>query len=415
MSADGRRPSLLVLSTTFPRDAADSTPSFVLSLCRLLCDRFDVTVLAPAVSGARDRDEIDGVRVRRFHYFWPRSLERLAEGALLENVRHARWLFLQAPFLLMFETIAAYRWARANRPSVIHAYWLIPQGIVAVLVGRLLGIPTVVTGLGGDVSGLRGWPWSAIRRAVISRTEASTVVSEDLRRRLGGVASKSGPPTVIPMGVDIAQLGSTAERPSDKSILFVGRLAEKKGLEYLLRALPDVLSRVPGATLTVVGDGPLRPDMEGLAGELGVRDSVRFAGGQPHSSLQEFYSSHRIFAMPSVVARSGDTEGMPVALLEAMVAGCSVVATSVGGIPEVVIPGRTGLLVEPRSPDALADAIVRLLASPETARRMGAVARRWIRRRFDWRSIAAAYGALLEKAAGISPADERETAASPSA
>ncbi len=111
-----------------------------------------------------------------------------------------------------------------------------------------------------------------------------------------------------------------------------------------------------------------------------------------------FIAAWRITGMPSIVARSGDTEAMPVALLEAMAAGRPVVATSVGGIPEVVIPGRTGLLIEPESPNALAAAVAQLLESPDRAERMGELARRWVRRRSDRGSVTAGYGNLLTKA-----------------
>jgi len=400
--SDVDKPSLLVLTSTFPKGSGDSTPPFVLNLSKRLQPWFKVTALTPAVKGAPDRDEIEGVQVRRFHYFWPQSLELLADGAILENVRHRRWLLLQAPFLLLFEFIAAYRWARANRPSVIHAYWFIPQGIVAVMVGGLLGIPAVVTALGADVSGLRGGPWSAIRRVVAARSKGVTVVSWDLRNRLGAVKSGTGElPAVIPMGVDAERLRaeSGAAPPAEKRVLFVGRLVEKKGLEYLIRAFPEVLSRHPDAQLIVVGDGPLRGGMEALTRKLGLEDQVDFVGGKPHLELARFYSACRVFVGPSVVAESGDTEGLPVAFVEAMAAGRPVLGTSVGGIPEIVIPGRTGLLVEPGSPTALAAAVNELLDSPAKADRMGKVARRWVRRKFDWRQVGQRYANLLTQAA----------------
>jgi glycosyltransferase involved in cell wall biosynthesis len=374
-----------------------------MNLCKRLQARFDVTVLAPAEKGARSRDEIDGVRVRRFHYFWPRSLERLAEGALLENVRHRPWLFIQAPFLLMFELLAAYRFARSHRPAVIHAHWFVPQGIVAVLVGRLLGIPVVVTAHGADVSGLRGWLWSAVRRAIGARCAAMTAVSSDLKRKLEGVVSASGqPPLVMPMGVDSERFGAdpAAWADREKIVLFVGRLAEKKGLEYLLRAFPQVSAHHPDARLVVVGDGPLRGKLEALAQNLGLKGNVDFLGGKPPSELPRLYSSCRVFVGPSVVARSGDTEGFGLVFIEAFAAGRPAVASSVGGIPDIVVHGRTGLLVEPGSPDALAAAICELLDSPTRADRMGRVASRWVRRKFDWRSVARGYADLLAKAAG---------------
>jgi glycosyltransferase involved in cell wall biosynthesis len=354
------------------------------------------------VRGAPDRDEIEGVQVRRFHYFWPRFLERLADGAILENVRRSRWLLLLAPLLFLFELIAAYKWARETRPAVIHAHWFIPQGIVAVLVGRLLGIPVVVTAHGGDITGLRGWPWSVVRKVVAARSRAITVVSSDLQRRLDGVTSGGGrPPLVMPMGVDTKRFRADprSRLPSEKTVLFVGRLAEKKGLEYLVRAFPEVLSRHPDARLIVVGDGPLRGELEALARELRLEERVQMVGGKPPSELPRFYSACRIFVGPSVVARSGDTEAFGLVFAEAMAAGRPVVATSVGGVADIVIHGRTGLLVEPESPAALARAINELLDSQAAAEKMGEVARRWVRRKFDWRNVAAGYASLLTEVA----------------
>jgi glycosyltransferase involved in cell wall biosynthesis len=399
------RPSLLVLTSTFPKSLSDSTPPFVFQLCSHLLPHFDVTVLTPAVRKAPETETLQGVKVRRFHYFWPRSLERLADGAILESLSRSPWLFLQVPFLLLFELIAAFRLARATRPNVIHAHWFIPQGIVAVLVGRILKIPVVITAHGGDVYGLRGRLLDALRRALASRCEAVTVVSRNMATRLPKVTSRRGePPSVMPMGVDTQRFSAKPERgqDSDQTVLFVGRLAKKKGVEYLLRAFPEVLARHPDARLVVVGDGPCRGELETLSSQLELTDRVRFAGAQPPAELPRFYSGSRVFVGPSVVTRGGDTESFGLVFAEAMAADCPVVGTSVGGIPDVVIHGRTGLLVEPESPGALAEAINGLLDSPAEAEKMGALARRWVRRKFDWRQVARGYASLLTRAAGAS-------------
>jgi phosphatidylinositol alpha-1,6-mannosyltransferase len=392
------RPSLLVLTSTFPKSVSDSTPPFVFQLCSHLLPHFDVTALTPAVSKAPAAETLQGVKVRRFHYFWPRSLERLADGAILENLSRSPWLYLQAPFLVLFELIAALRLARTTRPDVIHAHWFVPQGIVAVLVGRILKIPVVITAHGGDVYGLRGRLLDALRRALASRCEAVTVVSRDMATKLPEATSRRGePPRVMPMGVDTQRFSAKRERVenSDQTVLFVGRLAKKKGVEYLIHAFPDVLAHHPDARLVVVGDGPCRGELETLSSQLGLADRIRFAGAQPPAELPRFYGSSRVFVGPSVVARGGDTESFGLVFVEAMAADCPVVGTSVGGIPDVVIHGRTGLLVEPESPGALAAAINGLLGSPAEAEKMGALARRWVRRKFDWRQVAQRYANLL--------------------
>jgi len=398
------RPSLLVLTSTFPKSVGDSTPPFVFQLCCHLLPHFDVTVLTPAVRNAPQTETLQGVKVRRFHYFWPRSLERLADGAILESLSRSPWLFLQVPFLVLFELIASFRLARAMRPNVIHAHWFVPQGIVAVLVGRILKIPLVITAHGGDVYGLRGRLLDALRRALASRCEAITVVSRDMATKLPNVTSRRGePPSVMPMGVDTRRFSARPHRDEDsnQTVLFVGRLAKKKGVEYLLRAFPDVLARHPDAHLVVVGDGPCRGELETLSSQLGLADSVRFAGAQPPAELPRFYRGSRVFVGPSVVTRGGDTESFGLVFVEAMAADCPVVGTSVGGIPDVVIHGRTGLLVEPESPAALAAAINGLLDSSAEAGRMGSLARRWVRRKFDWRQVAQGYANLLTRAAGV--------------
>jgi glycosyltransferase involved in cell wall biosynthesis len=395
---------LLVLASTFPKGSEDSTPAFVLDLSRHLQSRFQVTVLAPAVKGAPEKDEIDGVQVRRFRYFWPRSLELLADGAILENVRRRRWLLLLAPFLVLFEFIAAFRWARTNRPAVIQAHWFVPQGLVGVIVGGLLRIPVVVTSHGADTYGLRGRSWTFIRKAIAGRSAAVTVVSQDIAAKLPGLTSRTGePPKVMPMGVDTDIFHPSRRDEALRQqlsaggplILFVGRLAEKKGVRYLLRAMPDVLRRFPNCALVIVGDGPLRGQLEALADQLNIQGNVTFVGGVSHEELPAYYASGDVFVGPSVVTQGGDTEAFGVVFAEAMAAAIPIVATAVGGVADIVVPGRTGLLVEPESPEDLAKGISRLLDSLAEARRMGTLARRWVRRKFDWPNVAAGYGALL--------------------
>jgi glycosyltransferase involved in cell wall biosynthesis len=340
--------------------------------------------------------------VQRFHYFWPHSLERLADGAIMENLGRNRWLYLQAPFLLLVELIAAFRLARAKRPAVIHAHWLIPQGIVAVVVGRVLKIPVVITAHGADVYGLRGRLWHALRKALASRCEALTVVSQDMAAKLPEVTSRRGePPQVMPMGVESQRFAAGPKTSTDpgQAVLFVGRLARKKGVEYLIRAFPDVLARHPDARLVLVGDGPCRTELEALSSQLGLADRVRFAGSQPPAELPRFYRRSHVFVGPSVVARSGDTESFGLVFAEAMAAGCPVIGTTVGGIPGLVVHGRTGLLVEPESPAALAAAINQVLDSPAQAQTMAALAQRWARRKFNWRQVAQRYADKLAQAA----------------
>ena len=154
----------------------------------------------------------------------------------------------------------------------------------------------------------------------------------------------------------------------------VSRLAWKKGMRHLIDAMPRILESLPHARMVIAGDGDLRDELVAAAGSLGLRDRVLFLGSR--RDTVELMAAFDVFVLPSVV------EGMSNALLEAMAVGRPVVATDVGGNPEVLVDGETGLLVPPADPESLAAAVVKLLESPEMAVEMGAAGRRRVLERY---------------------------------
>lgn len=167
----------------------------------------------------------------------------------------------------------------------------------------------------------------------------------------------------------------------------VARLTGQKGIDVLIRALPDV----PGATLVVVGDGPARGDLEGLAADVGVGDRVRFTGWSSHAAA--LLASFDAFCLPSRF------EGLPLAIMEAMHAGVPVVATDVGSVREAVLPGVTGLLVPPDDVGALAAALRTLLDDPALSERLADAAHRHACRHFTAAAMAASFEAVYAEAA----------------
>lgn len=148
-------------------------------------------------------------------------------------------------------------------------------------------------------------------------------------------------------------------------IVSVGRLVEKKGTEYLLRALPSVFKRFPDASVVIVGNGPLRPQLEELCHTLGISESVTFSGAVSHNGVRQAIQSSRLFVLPSVTSDSGDKEGIPVSIMEAMALGVPVVSTRHSGIPEIVSTESKGTLVPERDVDRLSEAIVQGLSDSE--------------------------------------------------
>lgn len=307
--------------------------------------------------------------VRRFRYF-PRRWEDLADGAILENLRSRRSRWIQVGPFVLAEAWAMRRAIRRHRPDVVHLHWMIPQGLAALAVAR--SVPWVVTTLGGDVYAL-GDPVSIrLKRAILRRACAVTTMNEDMRQRLIELGAPPGRTHVLPMGVDLAGVRSATAAAAriPGRILFVGRLVEKKGAAVLvdaLRLLPPHVSW----SVDIVGDGPLRSTLEAAARGL----PVHFQGQQSRVGLYSLYAEAELVAVPSVPAASGDQDGLPLVLLEAMGAGTAVVGSDLPGINEVVVNDVSGVLVPHSDPVALAAAVERLLADGPLRQRLGERAR----------------------------------------
>ena len=383
------RPRLLVLASTFPVATDDGTPAFVRDLAVREAAEFDTVVLVPRVPGAPSRETGGPIVVERFRYF-PRRWEDLADGAILENLRRRRSRWLQVVPFVVAEAVALRRAVREHRPDVLHVHWIIPQGVAALLAGRRT--PWLVTTLGGDVYGLTDPVSTRLKRAVLRRAGAVTAMNTDMTRRLVAQGAPADATFVLPMGADVDAVragGAGVERVPGR-IVFVGRLVEKKGLAVLLAALRSV--DAPGWSLEVVGDGPLRADLEKRASGL----PVTFLGALPRTELAKAYARSEVVAVPSVAAASGDQDGLPVALLEAMAAGCAVVGSRIAGIDAAVVDGESGVLVPPGDAAALGGALTALLADPDRREKLGAAARTRAEQ-FSVASIGERYRALLHE------------------
>jgi glycosyltransferase involved in cell wall biosynthesis len=168
------------------------------------------------------------------------------------------------------------------------------------------------------------------------------------------------------------------------SVLFVGRLVEKKGCEVLIRAMHRVQLRIPDVVLTIVGDGPLRASLEALAGSLGIR--CRFTGAAPAALVRQLLRQTAVACVPSQTAQNGDSEGLPIIVLEAQSMGVPVVSTFHAGIPEAVVHGQTGLLAAEGDCEALAENLMLLLESEKLRAEYGARGAQRIAECFDLKS-----------------------------
>jgi glycosyltransferase involved in cell wall biosynthesis len=391
------RPRLLVLASTYPRWRDDHEPGFVHELSRRLSRWFDVTVVTPQTPGAKSREEMDGVRVVRYRYA-PARLETLVhDGGMAANVARSRWKALLLPGFLAGQYFAARKVMKEGAIDVVHAHWLMPQGLVAWLVNARLGVPYVVTSHGGDLFGLRGRVANRLKRLVARRAAAMTVVSSAMRHEAARIGLDPPSIEVVPMGADLRDrfVASDAADRSGNVLLFVGRLVPKKGLPHLLDAMPLILARRPDTVLQIAGFGPERAALEAQAAALGIGTSVRFLGALPQQALPRLYRQAAVFVAPFVRDASGDQEGLPVALMEAIGCGCPAVVGDVAGVRDLLGDEAQRIAVDPLDRQALAGAVLDVLEHPGQAALRASALREVAAERVDWEQIAAGYAAII--------------------
>ncbi len=393
------RKRVLVMTSTFPRWQGDKEPPFVFELCSRLAHEFDIIVLAPHAEGAKLHEQMDGIEVRRFRYFFPRWQTLTYQGGILANLKQAPWRYLLLPLFFAAQVIALVRILKHERVDVIHAHWLIPQGFSVVLAGLFVKNmpPLICTSHGGDLMGLTGRLPSLIKRWVIRRSSQMTVVSNTMTRFARALGARSEQLQIISMGVDTRCdfTPDTDVSRAENELLFVGRLVEKKGVAYLLEAMPEILRKVPGTRLRIVGDGPLMSALCQQVNRLGIARAVTFHGAISNSDLPDFYRRATVFVAPSTITEQGDQEGLGLVLVEALACECPVVASDLPAIRDVVLQQSTGLLVPQKDSKEIAKAVVQQLMDSNQRSQQAIDGRRHVMQHFDWAVIASRYAHLL--------------------
>lgn len=396
------RPKILVLASTFPRWENDTEPAFVLELSRRFCEDCEVTVLVPRTPGSKKQETMAGMRIIRFPYFIQR-FEKLAMsgGGILNRLKTNPLYYLMVPFFLAGQIWALVRLLKREKFDLVHAHWLIPQGITAVIALKLTrqSIPLLCTSHGGDLFALRGGLLQKIKKWVIDKSQGLTVVSSAMKKKVMEMGIEACKIDVISMGVDLQNLFTPkiqAQR-SDHELLFVGRLVEKKGVRTLLEALPQVIAHHSEARLTVAGSGPMEEELKDLAAKLGLTDKVNFLGMVAQSDLPGLYSRAALAVFPFIVAKSGDQEGFGLVQVEAMGCECPVITGDLPAIHDIITHEETGLIFPSGNTQALADVINRLLKNRDLRFRLAQEARRQVVKKYDWQGIAKKYMSVYEK------------------
>src|SRR5687768_6791180 len=341
---------ILIVAHSFPREPGDPAGHFLLSLARGQLELgHQVTVVAPHAAGVADAESFHGVRVRRYRY-GPDASETLAyAGTMADQVMRswsARWRMLR---LIAASRRMVRDVAKAERVDIIHVHWWFP-GALAVWPRAGLGAPVVITSHGTDLFLLDRAPVVARLASRLFRSAAQvTVISSPLVRRVEALGVPSERITVVPMPMPSQAAAPTRQSlPDPGSLLFVGRLVERKGCEYAIRAVAQLRGAGRNVRLVVVGDGPECGALESLADSVDLARHVEFAGMLPSSAVADRYSAAGVLLMPAVTDWKGEQEGFGMVIVEAMRHGLPVIATDSGGITDIVRDGVNGLLVPER-------------------------------------------------------------------
>lgn len=274
----------------------------------------------------------------------------------------------------------------ADKYDIVHCHFG-PNGNLAVLLRELGAIKgKIVTTFHGEAGYTKQRRYGKGFASLFEKGDLILPMSEREKQNLIRLGCDPRKIVVHRMGVDLGRFTFAprqARQDGTVRLLSIARLAEKKGLEYGIRAVASVLSGYPRVEYNIAGDGPLRDDLAGLIEALGVSDRVRLLGWQRQEEIIELIKEADILLAPSVTSSDGDEEGIPVVLMEALAQGLPVLSTWHAGIPELVQDGKSGFLVPERDADALAAKLVHLVERPELWAEMGQAGRKYVEQHYD--------------------------------
>ncbi len=393
---------ILVLSSTFPRWKNDTEPPFVFLLSKHLSRKHKITVIAPHFPKAKFYEEIDGMEIYRFPYFFPLNLQKLCyEGGIMGNIKKNFLARIQVPFFLLMELIYTSYLSFKISPDIIHAHWIVPQGLVASFVRKLMRIPLVISVHGSDVFIFKK---NILRNLLLFATYCADIVTVNSSASLKALESidNKSKKQIIPMGIDISNFSPLRKDEYLKKslniqglfLLAVGRIVEVKGFKYIIESIPEIIKRHGDAKLVIIGNGPEKNNLESLARNLGLENSVIFLGETQNTELPKYYASADIFIGPSIQTKDGTTEAFGIVFLEALASGVPVITTGVGGIGDIIQNEINGIVIPQKESSAIESAVEKIHTDKNLKSKIIHNGFVTVREKFSWNQIAEQFSVL---------------------
>lgn len=396
---------VLCLTSSFPATDDDNAGIFVYHLARNLVELgWSVDVLTPHCPGLPTMEQRGGIRVFRFRYLWPESLEIFGHsGSTVVNLRKDALNYLKVVPLITLQGVQAIRRLLTDDYDLIHSHWVIPQGFNAMIATLVRRVPHIVTIHGGDIYSFNGILLRWVKSVILKRAQAITVNSGATLQQVRPLVPGHARIVQLPMGIEHAvpdreavdRIRQQYRIGAGPLLLFVGRVVEEKGVGDVLKAVHELQADVPDVRLLIVGDGQERERFSRYVQELGLSGKALFVGHVPPARVSDYYGAADVFIGPSKKAADGWTEGLGLTFIEAMHAGLPVVATRSGGIVDSVQHEVTGLLVQENSPAEIAAAVKRLLLEPELVREIVRNGRAAAAEKYSWPAVAQKFSTLF--------------------
>lgn len=399
---------ILVTATTFPTFLkGDVTPPFVYELSKRLAKNKDlkIVVSTPYIKRAKTYKEREGMKIYRYKY----GFTSLCDGAILPNLKKNKLLYFQIPFFLIASFFNLRKLVKEEKIDIIHAHWIIPQGFIAVLYKKLFrkkNLKIICTSHGGDIFGLQNPFMKKIKRWTLNNVDRLTVVSNAIKEEVKKLDARDNLPIeVVPMGVD-AELFNPDKYDSKikekygiegSFLLFVGRLAEKKGVKYLIDAMPAVIQEHPKTKLLIVGSGSLENELKKQIKNLNLENDVIFTGAIPNNELPSYYATADIFIGPSIIAKGGDAEGFGLVFVEALMSKTCVITSDFKAISDIIKNEDTGIQIDVRNQKIFSEKIIKLIDNAKERKRLVENGYNFVKDNFTWDIITDKYRNLIDK------------------
>lgn len=397
---------VVMIATSYPRFPGDGVGSFMEPIATSVAARgHEVHMVAPWHPAIRRARVEGGVHFHFFKYALVPAMNVFgyAQGLRADtDLKLAAWC--ATPAALAAGWFKALRVAQKKRATVIHAHWVIPGGVIGALAAGRRRL--VVSLHGSDVFVAERNPLlGQAASRVFGRAARVTACSDDLRTRAIALGARPSDIETVPYGVDSLRFAPSADARSrvrqelglgQRPVVFsAGRLVRKKGFDVLIDAARGLRSEIPGLAVVIAGEGDLHSELSARAATM--PDTVMLVGNKSQDEIAALAAAADVIAVPSVHDEAGNVDGLPNFALESLASGTPVVASRVGGLPQAIDDGRTGLLVSERDPGELASALRALLLAPSRAASLGIAARAAVEQNFGWNRVAerfeAAYGA----------------------